>query len=54
MYRLLITLYHYEELSYDEMSAITNLPVGTVKNYLFRARKALKNRLLKNYSNEIL
>lgn len=54
MYRLLITLYHYEELSYDEMSAITNLPVGTAKNYLFRARKALKNRLLKNYSNEIL
>lgn len=54
IYRLLITLYHYEELSYDEMATITNLPVGTVKNYLFRARKALKDRLLKNYSNEIL
>ncbi|WP_428656414.1 RNA polymerase sigma factor [Runella sp.] len=54
IYKLLITLYHYEELSYDEMAAITDLPVGTVKNYLFRARKALKDRLLKHYSNEIL
>ncbi len=54
IYKLLITLYHYEELSYDEMACIADLPVGTVKNYLFRARKALKDRLLKNYSNEIL
>ena len=54
IHRILITLYHYEELSYDEMATITDLPVGTVKNYLFRARKALKNRLLNNYSNEIL
>lgn len=54
IYRLLITLYHYQELSYDEMATITNMPVGTVKNYLFRARKALKDCLLKNYNNEIL
>lgn len=54
IYKLLITLYHYEELSYEEMASITELPVGTVKNYLFRARKALKDTLLKKYNNEIL
>lgn len=54
IYRLLISLYHYEELSYEEMVAITGLPVGTVKNYLFRARKVLKDNLLKKYNNEIL
>lgn len=53
IYKLLITLYHYEDLSYEEMTSITELPIGTVKNYLFRARKALKDNLLKKYNNEI-
>jgi RNA polymerase sigma-70 factor (ECF subfamily) len=45
IYKLLITLYHYEELSYSEIGQIVNLPEGTVKNYLFRARKMLRERL---------
>ena len=39
LYKTLITLYHNEELSYEEIAQITELPEGTVKNYLFRARK---------------
>ena len=39
IYKTLISLYHNEELSYEEIGAITGLPAGTVKNYLFRARK---------------
>lgn len=52
--KTLITLYHNEELSYEEIARITELPEGTVKSYLFRARKALKENLLKQYKKEEL
>ena len=54
VYKTLITLYHHEELSYEEITAITGLPGGTVKSYLFRARKELKNGLLLHYKKEDL
>jgi len=54
LYRTLITLYHNEDLSYTEIAQITGLPDGTVKNYLFRARKILRDRILHNYKNELL
>ncbi|MBK7706789.1 MAG: hypothetical protein IPJ30_13720 [Acidobacteria bacterium] len=37
-YRELILLRHSQDLSYDEIAEITNLPLGTVKNRLFRPR----------------
>jgi len=49
LYRTLIALYHQQELSYEEIAQITSLPDGTVKNYLFRARKQLKQHLLARY-----
>lgn len=52
VYKTLITLYHYEELSYGEIAEITDLPVGTVKNYLYRARKELKKNLMSQYNKE--
>jgi RNA polymerase sigma-70 factor (ECF subfamily) len=52
MYKTLVTLYHNEELSYEEIGTITGLPEGTVKSYLFRARKELKNHLLLHYKKE--
>lgn len=54
LYKTLITLYHNEELSYAEIAQITELPEGTLKNYLFRARKTLRDNLLKNYKKEEL
>jgi RNA polymerase sigma-70 factor (ECF subfamily) len=54
VYQTLLTLYHQEELSYAEIGEITSLPEGTVKNYLFRARKALKEKLLSGYKKEDL
>ena len=54
VYKTLVTLYHNEELSYDEIGQITGLPAGTVKSYLFRARKELKNHLLLQYKKEDL
>lgn len=54
LYATLITLYHYQELSYQEISQITNLPEGTLKSYLFRARKQIKDYVLLNYIKEDL
>jgi RNA polymerase sigma factor (sigma-70 family) len=44
-YRVVLTLYHLEEFSHAEIEQITGMPVGTIKSYLFRARKLLKDRL---------
>jgi RNA polymerase sigma-70 factor (ECF subfamily) len=52
-YREVITLFHLEEMSYQDVADITGMPVGTVKNYLFRGRKAL-NELLHNYKYELM
>jgi RNA polymerase sigma-70 factor, ECF subfamily len=41
-YRELILLRHAQDLSYDEIAEITNLPLGTVKNRLFRAREMMR------------
>jgi RNA polymerase sigma factor (sigma-70 family) len=48
-YRTVLTLYHLNELSYNEIEEITGMPEGTVKNYLFRARKLLKDKLEKYF-----
>ena len=41
-YRELIVLRHVSELSYDEIAEVTGLPLGTVKNRLFRAREMMR------------
>ena len=54
VYQTLISLYHQQDCSYNEITRITGLPEGTVKNYLFRARKALRDSLLLQYKKEEL
>ena len=46
-YKTILTLFHLEEMTYPEIVKITGMPEGTVKNYLFRARKLLKENLEK-------
>lgn len=41
-YRDLILLRHGRDLSYDEIAQVTSLPLGTVKNRLFRAREMMR------------
>lgn len=53
-FKIVITLYHLEQMSYAEIAEVTDLPDGTVKSYLFRARKLLKERLLSKYQPEEL
>ncbi len=45
IYRTVVTLYHQDQLTYEDIARIVDLPLGTVKNYMFRARKRLKERL---------
>ncbi|HBN07022.1 MAG TPA: RNA polymerase subunit sigma-24 [Bacteroidales bacterium] len=42
-YRTLIELRYFDELSYEEIAQQLNLPLGTVKAKLFRARDLLYN-----------
>ena len=40
-YQTLVELRYFNELSYEEISKELNLPLGTVKAQLFRARQML-------------
>lgn len=51
-YKELVKMRYYEELSYEEIAVKLELPVGTVKAQLFRARDFLYN-ILKNSENKI-
>src|SRR6476620_475920 len=45
-YRELITLRHSQDLSYEEIVEVTGLPLGTVKNRLFRAREMMRQQFV--------
>jgi RNA polymerase sigma-70 factor (ECF subfamily) len=51
-YRTVLTLFHLEEFSYKEIEEITGMPEGTIKSYLSRARKLLKEKLEKVVESE--
>jgi RNA polymerase sigma-70 factor (ECF subfamily) len=44
-YRAALTLRHMQQLSYQEVADALEIPLGTVKTHLHRARAALKVRL---------
>jgi RNA polymerase sigma factor (sigma-70 family) len=46
-YKALIELRYYKEYSYEEISSELNLPIGTVKAQLYRAKTLLYNILIK-------
>lgn len=52
VFQTIITLYHLQELSYGEIGQAMDLPEGTVKSYLFRARKMLRERLTAQVEEE--
>lgn len=39
-------LRHAHDFSYDEIAEVTGLPLGTVKNRIFRAREAMRAHLV--------
>ncbi len=44
-FRVVVVLRDIQQLSYDEISRFLDLPVGTVKSRIFRARTELKEKL---------
>lgn len=45
-YRELVLLRHAHDMSYEEISEVMGLPLGTVKNRLFRAREAMRQQFI--------
>jgi RNA polymerase sigma-70 factor (ECF subfamily) len=43
MYREILVLYHFEHLKYQEIAVMLDLPIGTVMNRIFRARRKLRD-----------
>ncbi|MDR3690436.1 MAG: sigma-70 family RNA polymerase sigma factor [Fimbriimonas sp.] len=46
--RAMIVMYHAESMTYEEIAAALDLPVGTVKSRLNRARVSLRELLVKD------
>ena len=51
-YSVILTMFYINGLSHDEISEILRLPVGTVKNRIFRAKARLKELILQKFSKE--
>lgn len=45
-YRVAITLYHLQGKQYEEIARVLDLPMGTVKTHLFRAKDLLRKALV--------
>jgi RNA polymerase sigma-70 factor, ECF subfamily len=52
-YRAVVTLFYVQEMNLDEVARVLDLPAGTVKTHLFRARALLKTRLTAHDKNEV-
>jgi RNA polymerase sigma-70 factor, ECF subfamily len=44
-YRMVITLFHLQNKQYEEIAQVLDLPMGTVKTHLFRAKDLLRKAL---------
>lgn len=50
--RAALTLREFEGLSYDDIAAVLECPVGTVRSRIFRAREAIDERIREQVSGE--
>jgi len=51
-YRIPIILFYFQELTYDQISDVMNIPLATVKTRLLRAKEQLKSALALNGGTE--
>lgn len=51
-YSIILTMFYINDLSHEEIAGILKLPMGTVKNRIFRAKAKLKEIILTKYSEE--
>lgn len=50
-YKLVLSLFHFDNLTYTEIGKILKMPDGTVKSHLFRARRLMRKLLESTSSN---
>jgi RNA polymerase sigma-70 factor (ECF subfamily) len=48
-----VLLFYIQEMSYEEISAVTNTPLGSVKTYIHRGRNLLRKRLVGQLKGEV-
>lgn len=53
-YSVILTMFYVNEMSHNEISEILSLPLGTIKNRIFRAKEKLKEVLLRKYPTKEL
>jgi RNA polymerase sigma-70 factor (ECF subfamily) len=46
-YRMVVVMYHEQELPYEEISEVIGRPIGTVKTWLHRARAEMARHLVR-------
>lgn len=51
-YRAVLTLYYFEQKSYEEIAMVLDQPMNTIKVHLFRAKSHLRKALLAERSSE--
>jgi RNA polymerase sigma-70 factor (ECF subfamily) len=52
-FRAALTLFYVQELKYEEMSLVLQIPLGTVKTNLSRGRTLLRERVLERMKDEV-
>jgi RNA polymerase sigma-70 factor (ECF subfamily) len=52
-YRSAVVLFYVQEMSYEEICSVQNLPLGTVKTNLFRGRNLLRERVIGKLKGEM-
>ncbi len=52
-YKSAVTLYYVQEMSYEEIAGVMDIPLGTVKTCLFRGRNLLKKRIAMRLKKEV-
>lgn len=51
-YSIILNMFYLNDMSYEEITQLLKLPIGTVKNRLFRAKEKLREIILKNFAEE--
>ncbi|MGP1414583.1 MAG: RNA polymerase sigma factor [Treponema sp.] len=44
-YKVCVELYFFYDIAYSDIEQITGIPIGTIKSYIFRAKRILKNEI---------
>ena len=52
-YRVVLSFFYIQEMKYDEIAAVLDLPMGTVKTLLFRGRESLRRAIGTRLQHEV-